>query len=168
MSQSRSRVPPSMTPPPQFPAQRGWLGLAFRTHCQLGRVWFPLPRLSESLQHRGLGQPEASRARLLNALPPPPSLISGINPDPIPPRDRLLPPPHKDKILSLQNLQPQEVGVTAAIQAVLASEPSTPTFQIRAGAGQREAALQTPCLPHLGTACSLKQKSISRSKGGGG
>lgn len=80
-------------------------------------------------------------------------------------------PPLGQDPLGLQNILPLEAGVTAPT-AVLASEPSTPTFQTRGvGAGQRERERQpisntVPATP--GHSPSWPQKSINHSKGGGG
>lgn len=104
-------------------------------------------------------------------LPPPPSLISGINPDPVPPRDRLLPPP-----TGTRSSEPVEAPATGgwshsptASLAVPASEPCPfpPSKSEERGQGrgrQRGGQLQTSCLPHLGTACPGRRNQSTTPK----
>lgn len=85
--------------------------------------------MRKGLQHIGqeIEALTASRARLLNSSPSAPKRISGINPDPVPPRDRLLPPP-----TGTGSFEPVEAPATGGwshcLTASLASEASGPSL----------------------------------------
>ena len=85
--------------------------------------------MRKGLQHIGqeIEALTASRARLLNSSPSAPKRISGINPDPVSPRDRLLPPP-----TGTGSFEPVEAPATGGwshcLTASLASEASGPSL----------------------------------------
>lgn len=135
--------------------------LALRTLCPWVQGSVPFPEVVERPPaHRSGEALAASRARLLNSFPSAPKHISGINPDPVPPRDGLLPPR-----TGTGSSEPVEAPATGdwshCLTASLASEASGPSLvppscsEERGQARRQRAAclLQAPCLPHLGTAC---------------
>lgn len=102
--------------------------LALRTLCPWVQSSVPFPKVVERPPaHRSGEALAASRARLLNSSPSAPKHISGINPDPVPPRDGLLPPP-----TGTGSSEPVEAPATGdwshCLTASLASEASGPSL----------------------------------------